>query len=111
MNITECTNLADLYQQLGASVWCSQNTSDPTAEYHRKEAEKWLALISEARPILFARPVDMSAFRKLLVKYFEAELLTGVPYIAKLRYPSDWLDKELCKSVVEKWVSGDYDGG
>lgn len=109
VSIVQTTSLSDLHQLLGASYWASENTSYcPAAAYHRAQTEKLLALINEARPILLAPTVDTRAFRRLLVKYFEAKLLTQVPYIAKLRYPTDWCDKELCKEVVEKWVNGDY---
>lgn len=110
VSIVETTSLADLHQLLGASYWAMIETEGTNAwSYHRKQVDILLELIGEARPILFAQPVDRRAFRTLLVKYFEGVLLTEVPYIAKLRYPSDWLDKQLCKDAVEKWVNGDYD--
>jgi hypothetical protein len=110
MNVIDCKTLADLYQQLGATYWCSRNTEGWYTRHHRERTKKWLALITEARSILLDVPiVDQRAFRKLLVKYFAADLMSQVPYIAGLRYPSDWLNEELCKDVVEKWVNGEYD--
>lgn len=109
MNVTDCRTLADLYQQLGSSIWCSHTTSGQAAWYHDEQAGKWFDLINEARPILLVQPVDRRAFRRLLVRYFEDDLMSQVPYITKLRYPGDWLNEELCKEVVEKWVNGEYD--
>ncbi len=112
MNVIDCKTLADLYHQLGASVWCSRTTEGSTAEYHAARAEKWFALINEARPLILkttSNTIDKQAFRRLLVKYFEDDLLSQVPYIADLQYPGAWLNEELCKEVVEKWVNGEYD--
>ena len=110
MKITDCKTLGDLYQQLGASTWAAYDTEGVIQQYHKDEACKWLRLITEAWPILMTSPIDRRAFRRLLVKYFSYNLLSQVPYLVPgFKYPSDWLNEELCAEVVEKWVNGEYD--